>query len=111
MRKAKFWNDDGSPRYIRCYEKKRNPTIDRFTVVFGRAYCWGGERYRGRVYYVGSSGNPTHPLGFYQHGEAWAWEFRPCGSRITWASLPEATRRLVLEEYAYIWEGGEEELK
>jgi hypothetical protein len=106
MKKAKLYNDDGSPRYIRCYETKRNPTFDRFTVVFSRAYNWGGEGYRNKVYYVGSSDNPAHPLGFYQHGEAWAWEFRPGGSRITWSELPEAIRWLVLEEYKDIWEGG-----
>jgi hypothetical protein len=107
MHKARLYNKDGSPRYIRCYETKRNPMIDRFTVVFGKAFCWGGEKYRGRVYYVSSSDNPTHPLGFYLHGEARAREFRPCGSRITWQELPEATRHLVMEEYKYIWEGGE----
>jgi hypothetical protein len=104
MGKAKLYNDDGSPRHVRCYEMRRNAPIDRFTVVFGRVCHRGGEKYRGSVCYISSSDNPTHRLGFYQHGEA--WEFRPCGSRITWWELPEAVQRLVMEEYKHIWEAG-----
>jgi hypothetical protein len=40
---------DGAPKYVRCYEKKRNPTIDRFTVVFCHASKFMGRDYIGRV--------------------------------------------------------------
>jgi hypothetical protein len=95
---------EGAPKYLRCYETKRNPTIDRFTVVFCHASKFMGRDYIGRVYYVGASERPTHPLGFYQHGEAWQWEFRPCGSRVRWWDLPEQLRGVVLAEYCDVWE-------
>jgi hypothetical protein len=95
---------DGAPKYLRCYEKKRNPTIDRFTVVFCHAPRFMGEGYIGLVYYVSANGIPTHPQGgFYQHGEAWQWEFCPGGSRVTWWDLPEPLRDAVLAEYCDVW--------
>jgi hypothetical protein len=95
---------DGAPKYLRCYEKKKNPSIDRFTVVFCRASKFMGDDYRGRVYYISADDTPTHPLGFYQHGEAWQWEFRPCGSRVKWRDLPKQLRDIVLTEYCEVWE-------
>jgi hypothetical protein len=102
--KRKLFNEKGEPRYIRCYETKRNPTIDRFTIVFTRASAFMGKEFAGRVYYVGASGNPRNPTyGFYQHGEAWRREFCPCGSRIAWRDLPEELRETVLDEYRELW--------
>jgi hypothetical protein len=95
---------DGAPRYLRCYEKKRNPAIDRFTIVFCRASKFMGEEYIGRVYYVSADETPAHPLGFYQHGEAWQEEFCPRDSRITWWALPEELRNVLLAEYCDVWE-------
>jgi hypothetical protein len=103
MEKLKLYNEDGSPRWVKCYEVKRNPTFDRFTIVFSRANLWGGKAYRGKVYYVGSSDSPAHPLGFYQHGESWRWEFGSCGSRISWQDLPEAVRHAVMADYRGLW--------
>jgi hypothetical protein len=100
----RFFREDGSPKYLRCYEMKRNPTIDRFTIVFTRASCFMGKEYTGRVYYVGASGNPYSPLGFYQHGEAWSWEFHAQGSRAAFSSLPLELQKAVLEEYSSLWE-------
>jgi hypothetical protein len=95
---------DGAPKYVRCYEKKRNPPVDRFTVVFCHASKFMGIDYIGRVYYISADDRPTSPTGFYQHGEAWQREFRPCGSRITWWTLPEQLRGVVLAEYCDLWE-------
>jgi hypothetical protein len=96
---------DGAPKYLRCYEKKRDPPIDRFTVVFCHASKFMGKDYIGRVYYVSANGIPTHPQGgFYQHGEAWQWEFCPCGSRVKWWYLPAKLRDVVLAEYCDVWE-------
>jgi hypothetical protein len=100
----RFFKKDGSPKYLRCYEVKRNPTIDRFTVVFERASCFMGKDYTGRVYYVGASENPAHPLGFYQHGEAWSWEFHAPGSRVAFSSLPLKLQEVVMNEYRDLWE-------
>jgi hypothetical protein len=92
--------DEGAPKYLRCYEAKRNPPIDRYTIVFSLAPKFMGDEYRGRVYYVSANGIPRHPAGgFYQHGEAWAWEFRPCGSRVKWRDLPGELREVLLSEY------------
>jgi hypothetical protein len=100
----RFFKEDGSPKYLRCYEVKRNPTLDRFTVVFGRASCFMGKEYIGRVYYVGASGNPRNPIsGFYQHGEAWAGEFHAPGSRVAFSSLPLELQEVVREEYNDVW--------
>jgi hypothetical protein len=89
MDKRKLYQEDGSPRYLRCYEVKRNATIDRFTMVFTRSSCFMGKEYIGRVYYAGASENPAHPVsGFYQHGEAWSWEFHAPGSPVPFSSLP-----------------------
>jgi hypothetical protein len=95
---------DGSPKYLRCYEKKKNPPIDRFTAVFCHASKFMGRGYIGRVYYISADDTPTHPLGFYQHGEAWQREFCPCGSRVKWRDLPKQLRDVVLAEYCDVWE-------
>jgi hypothetical protein len=88
---------DGAPKYLRCYETKRNPTIDRFTIVFCNAYRFMGKGFIGRIYYVAADDTPAHPLGFYQHGEARRGEFCPCWSRVKWWALPEQLRSVVLE--------------
>jgi hypothetical protein len=106
MDKAKLYNADGSPRFIRCYETKRNPTADRFTVAFTRANVWGGKEYEGRVYYVGMSGNPFSPAGFCQHGEAARQEFCPRGSRIAFVDLPDDCQKAARAEYRDLWEAG-----
>jgi hypothetical protein len=96
---------DGAPKYIRCYEKKRNPPVDRFTVVFCHASKFMGRDYiGGRVYYITADDMCAHPTGFYQHGEAQQGEFCPCGSRTTWWGLPERLRSAVLAEYCDVWE-------
>jgi hypothetical protein len=95
---------DGAPKYLCCYEKRRNPTIDRFTVVFCHAHRFIGDDYRGRVYFVSANGIPWHPQGgCYQHGEALRGEFCPCGSRVKWRALPEQLRKVVLAEYCDVW--------
>jgi hypothetical protein len=48
---------DGEPKYLRCYETKRNPPIDRFTIVFSRASKFLGKAYVGRTYFVSANGN------------------------------------------------------
>jgi hypothetical protein len=95
----------GAPKYLRCYEKKKNPPIDRFTIVFCHAPKFMGDEYTGRVYYVSANGVPMNPWrGFYRHGEARQGGFCPCGSRITWRALPEELRKVLLAEYCDAWE-------
>jgi hypothetical protein len=95
---------DGAPKCLRCYEMKRNPAYDRFTIVFCNASKFMGKGFIGRVYYVSANDAPAHPsMGFYQHGEAWRWEFRPCGSRVKYWDLPEQLREALLAEYCDVW--------
>jgi hypothetical protein len=95
---------NGAPKYIRCYEKKKDPPIDLFTIVFTRASAFMGKRFIGRVYYVSANGTPSNPQGgFYQHGEADKREFCPCGSRIHWMETPKELREIVLAEYCGLW--------
>ena len=104
MEKERLYKENGEPRFIRCYETKRNPTVDRFTVVFTRANVWGGKRYEGRVVYVSMSGNPFSPQGVCCHDEVEWQRFCPCGSRITFAELPKDCQEVVLRDYKDLWE-------
>jgi hypothetical protein len=93
---------DGVPRFIRCYEEKRCRSADRFCVVYTHA-SWFDPAYRSRTVYRGMSDDPYHPLGIGYFCDAWRWEFRPCGSRITFHELPEPCQRLVISDYLDLW--------
>ena len=94
---------NGQPRYIRCYDSG-DETADRYTVVFTGRYrhLTGGS-----TWYVGMSAHPFHPQGFGQHGESPMPIDRPTsrhlGKRIPFAALPEDCRKLVLDDYRYLW--------
>lgn len=103
MNEERLYREDGAPRFIQCYETKRNPVVDRYTVVFTRANIWGGPSWRGRVCYVGMSEYPSSPVGFYQHGEAGRGEFCPRGSWIDFTDLPVDGQMIVKQEYAELW--------
>lgn len=103
MKAEKLYKEDGSPRYVAVYECKRNSCVDKYTVVFTHAN-WLGDRYKGKVLYVGTDGLPYYPLGFYQHGEACAWQFNAGGSRIRWQDLPVGCRKAVMDDYHGLWE-------
>jgi hypothetical protein len=92
---------DGIPKYIACYEQKKNPAFDRFTVVFTHLN-WIGYL-PGRIEYRAMSAHPYHPQGFGQRGEAERGRFRPGGSRIEFTSLPEDCQRLIRNDYAEMW--------
>jgi hypothetical protein len=96
---------DQTPRYLRCYDNG-GKTIDRYTIVFTGRYR---HKTGGAQWYVGSSAYPTHPQGFYQHGEHTGWSVdRPTyshlGKRVRFADLPGAVRRCVLSDYRYLWD-------
>jgi hypothetical protein len=73
-------------------------TFDRYTVVFPL------ETYTNTPYYpyIAMSGDPTHPLGFGQHGEIRypAGRLSHLGKRIKFSELPEACQRVVLRDLA-----------
>jgi len=101
-KKNRYYRDNGEPKYIRCYEIKKNPPIDRFTVQFTRASSCLGSTYIGRVYYLAMSEAPFHPQGFGQHGEH-AGKLGHCGSVIKFSDLPNDCQKAVAETYAELW--------
>lgn len=105
----------GVPRYVRCYDNG-GATIDRYTAVFcGRMP--GNSAVRSFPYLAMNSA-PFHPQGFGQHGETTlrpcdvdGWGFPPAmgrknhlGRRVPFSALPPDCRRLVLRDYAELWE-------
>ena len=94
-----------TPRYIRCYDNG-GETLDNFTVVYTRTHLrLGAERY-----YTSVSMNdmPFFPSGICQHGEHPRLIDRPTsshlGRRIPFSALPEDCRRVVLMDYADLWD-------
>ncbi|GHV57827.1 hypothetical protein AGMMS49579_24270 [Spirochaetia bacterium] len=100
---------NGTPKYIACYEAKRNPTGDRFTVVYTHTNWYDPEN-KDKVFYIAMSEHPAHPQGFGQHRESWAWRFYPRGSRITFEELPVDCQRVVITDYCNLWGIGQFEL-
>lgn len=92
------------PKYVRCYDNG-GKSFDRYTVVFTGRYTHKTNR---SFWYVGMSSNPFSPMGFGQHGES---EFQPIdkptyshlGKKIKFVDLPEDCKKLVLEDYKYLW--------
>jgi hypothetical protein len=101
--KAKLFLKDGTPKYIACYETKRNPTLDRFCVVFTRL-AFHDKAYRGLVTYRAMSTYPCAPQGFGQWGEAKQGEFRAGGSKIKFSELPVDCQRLIIADYCAMWD-------
>lgn len=100
------------PRYLRIYDNN-GETWDRYTVVFTR-YCLTVERpvkygkIKLREYmYVGMSGNPYSPMGFYQHGFSKERidypSYAHLGRKITFSDLPKDCQLAVMAEYLEIW--------
>lgn len=87
-------------------------SIDRYTIIFT-----GNFRGReGRCYYVASGSFPTHPQGFYQHGESdviidvgksgfppGMGDLNHLGRRIPFKVLPVEVKKLIRSEYKEIW--------
>jgi hypothetical protein len=96
-----LFREDGSPRYVACFEKKHNPTFDRFTVVFTHTHRAGYPP--NTVLYRGMSEHPTAPQGFGQWGEADRSAFSPGGSRIPFAALPPDCQAVIRNDYRDVW--------
>lgn len=102
---------DSYDRYWRALEGKltkadekvldKAGSADRYTVVYT------GIR-DGRCHYVGMSGDPFHPQGIGQHGEAAEMIDRPkyshLGKKIRFQDLPEDCKRLVWQDYRDWWD-------
>lgn len=76
---------------LRCYDNQ-GKTFDRYTIIFTR-------KISGIYYYITSSDNPTHPQGFYQHGESTLQlDEKHLGKKIPFSALPEKVRACVRED-------------
>jgi len=95
---------NGVPRYVRCYDNG-GETFDRYTVVYTGRYR---HKTGGVFWYVGMSSNPFHPQGFGIHGELYSQIDRPTyghlGKKIKFENLPENCQKLVLSDYADLWD-------
>lgn len=76
-------------------------TADRYTIAVSGVQWIGKVEY---TYFIGSSANPTHPQGFWQHShEVETTVFtkeshRHLGKRISFFSLPEEVQACVRRE-------------
>jgi hypothetical protein len=95
------------PKYVRCYDNG-GESIDRYTVVYT-------QQRNGYSVGVGMSGAPFHPQGFGQHFEyensrrgngqytVDSPKYSHLGKKIKFTDLPEDCQRLVLQDYAELW--------
>lgn len=104
----------GIPRYVRCYDNG-GETADRYTVVFTGRYTHKTGR---KHWYVGMSALPFHPQGVGMHGESdrqidtregsygGPAIGKKChlGTRVKFEELPHDCRKLVLQDYGYLWD-------
>ena len=103
---------EGKPKWIRCYDNQ-GKTFDRYTVVFTGRYT---HKTNGSFWYVGMSTNPFHPQGFGQHGESERMPidkptYSHIGKKIKFENLPEDCKKLVIQDYLYLWDFTDEDGK
>ena len=97
-----FFNADGSPKKIRCYDNG-GETLDRYTVVFTGNYR---KKASGQLLYLGMSEDPYHSFG--QHVESSEQIDRPSyshlGKKIRFEDLSKDAKYWVVKEYMDLWE-------
>ena len=95
---------NGKPRYIRCYDDGGR-TVDRYTVVFTGRYR---HKTGGQFWDLCMSPHPFHPQGVGMHGTSEQQIDRPkygyLGKRIKFGDLPDGCRKLVKQDYKYLWD-------
>lgn len=78
-------------------------SFDRYTLIEGETNEYGRV-----LWYIGSSENPCHPQGFWQHGELSAahcindkgrFDLSHLGKRVPFSSLPAAVQDQYRDEY------------
>lgn len=101
-RRKRYYFEDGTPRYIACWEYKKQVGGEKYTVTFQHAGRSGMTPHH--VHGVGMSADPYHPQGIGMHFELHVTECRKSfGSRISFKDLPEQCQRLVRSDYDEIW--------
>jgi len=95
---------NGKPRYIRCYDDG-GASIDRYTVCFTGHYR---QNTGGEFWNLGMNAYPFHPQGFGQHCNSEKRIDYPSyvhlGKKIKFDDLPEDCKKLVLQDYVYLWD-------
>jgi len=104
---------DGVPKYVRCYDNGGR-SADRYLVVYTGPY----RKRTGGTLYCGMNSQPTHPQGIGMMDTFWrAWthddgtiqydidrpRYSHLGARITFDQLPEGCRKLVINDYEWLW--------
>lgn len=98
-----FFDDNGHPKKIRCYDNG-GESADRFTIVYTGNYR---ETTGGDFYYLACDSHPCHPMGFGQHGGSDTQIDRPAyshlGKKIKFSELPQAVQEWVIQDYLEFW--------
>lgn len=98
---------NGIPRYIRCYDnsKSENATLDCYTVVFTGRYR---HKTGGEFWHLSMNSAPFHPQGIGMHGSSPTQIDTPTyghlGKKIPYCDLPDDCRKLVKQDYKYLWD-------
>ena len=98
---------NGIPRYVHCYDNG-GTSFDQYTIVFTGRYR---HKTLGETFYRGCSKNPYHPCGIGQSGSSpdridWP-TYGHLGKKIRFYELPPDVRKLVLDDYAELWDLGD----
>jgi hypothetical protein len=98
---------EGKPRWVHLYDNGGR-SFDRYTAVMTGRYADKFNARPGFTIGVGMSAHPFHPQGFGQHFENRAridWPtYGHLGKKIKFEDLPVDCQRLVLDDYAALWD-------
>ena len=99
-RRARFYHPDGTPKYVACWEYKKQSDGERYTVTFQHAGKTD-KLFPGHVTGLGMNAEPYHGICTRFDVPGGRTSF---GTRISFKALPEECKRLVIAEYDYIWD-------
>lgn len=93
-RATKGWLE-GAPEFILDCFDNGGKTADRYTILLGGTLLEPRLRSDRKVYFLGLSDDPSHPLGISMWGEV-SSSWRPFKQRVRWLDLPEHIRRHIV---------------
>lgn len=99
-RYKKFYNDDGSPKFIHVWERRSEDTLEKYTVIYTRTSQAGFDKHL--VVGRGMSEDPFHGIGVWLEYPRWEIS-QSHGTRIKFSDLPAACQELVKSDYDHMW--------
>ena len=90
---------DEKPDIVLAIYDDGGKTIDRYTIVYDES-----EKDSGFYSMVGSSGNPFHPQGFFQHTDGIFQKGAKnshLGKEIKWKDLPTPVQRAIIRDCTF----------